>query len=315
MGSLSHAGAKGARMWNLFLLLFLSGPLWSLGLRADTGDTGDAGDAGDTGVTPDDLLLTVDDLLTGADDLQMTEDSLLLNEAVELLQIDIVQRLEESLRSAQTSLQEREREVESTKAELVRTERRLEEKLEKSWTLGKFMLKVAKKSQEAAKSREELMVTQATMLKQQKVEVAECKANIADSLKMVTDGQEVIRGQRETIEDLKSIVLEESSLNATYQEIMEANSLKTNCDVPTYIEDITNALSTQEKEIELLKQTIAGEENVVDLMTGISKGAVQAAALVNEARNWEVLEQCQDVLEKQSSGLDLLKTLASERVT
>merc|ERR1711971_976090 len=158
--SLSHAGAKGARMWNLFLLLFLSGPLWSLGLRADTGETGDTGDTGDvgeTGVTADDLLLTVDDLLTGADDLQTTEDNLLLNEAVELLQIHIVQRLEESLRSAQTSLQEREREVESTKAELVRTERRLEYKLEKSWTLVKFMLKVVKKSQEAAKAREELM--------------------------------------------------------------------------------------------------------------------------------------------------------------
>jgi len=48
---------------------------------------------------------------------------------------------------------------------------------------------------------------------------------------------------------------------------------------------------------------------------GISKSVVQGAVILNEARNWEVLEQCQDVLEKQSSGLDLLKTLASERVT
>jgi len=294
-------------MWNPFLILFFSGPLWHL-VWAETVE--DIEETEDTAV---DLLLTADDLLTGADDLQLaaddlllteadTADELLLNEAVELLQIDIVQRLEESLRLTETSLKEREREIFFTKAELERTKTRLEEKLEKSWTLVKFMLKVVKKSQGAAKAREELMVTQATMLKQLKVEVVECKANIADSLKLVTDSQEVIRGQRETIEDLKSIVLEESSLNATYQEIMEANSLKTNCDVPTYMEDITNALSTQEKEIELLKQTVAGEENVVDLLTGISKGVVQGAAIVNEARNWEILEQCLDVLEKQSSG-------------
>merc|ERR1712212_68995 len=194
--------------------------------------------------------------------------------------------------------------------------RRLEGKLEKSWTLVKFMLKVVKKSQEAAKAREELLVTQAAMLKQLKVEVADCKANIADSLKLVSDSQEVIQGQRETIEDLKSIVLEESSLNATYQEIKEAKSLKTNCDVPTYIEDITKALSTQEKEIELLKQTVAGEDNVADLLTGISKGIVQGATIVSgQPGNRDVVEQCQDVLEKQSSSLDLLKTLASERVT
>merc|ERR1712012_1377728 len=31
--------------------------------------------------------------------------------------------------------------------------------------------------------------------------------------------------------------------------------------------------------------------------------------------NWGILEECQDVLEKQSSSLDLLRTLASERVT
>merc|ERR1712004_782612 len=31
--------------------------------------------------------------------------------------------------------------------------------------------------------------------------------------------------------------------------------------------------------------------------------------------NWGILEKCQDVLEKQSSSLDLLRTLASERVT
>jgi len=260
-------------MWNLFLLLFLSGPLRHSLTRADTAD---------------DLLLT---------------------EAVQLLQIDVVQRLE-------TSLKEREQEVESTRAELENTKEILEGKLEKSWTLVRFTMNVLKKSQVAAKAREELVATQAAMLKQLKEELDECKANIGESLKMVNDSQEVIQGQRKTIEDLKSVVVGDSSLNATYQEIKEANLLKTNCDVPTYLSAITQALTAQQDEIDQLKQTISGKNNVTDLLTGISKAAIQGAMIVQgEPGNWEVLEECQDVLEKQSSSLHLLRTLASERVT
>ena len=337
----SQDTAIGARMWRFVLLLFLSS------------------------------------LLTKAN---AAEDLLLTEEAIELLQVDNVQRLEESLRLAETKLKQREQDVQTmktelenstrahatqiqemmsghadelekqerlaetsfrekeqqiqtTKAELENTKRAhatqiqqmrsrhakelenqestLQEKVEKSWTLVRFMMKVLKKSQGAAKARENLVVTQAAMLKQLKAEVAECKETIGESLKMVSNSQEAMRRQQKTIEDLKSVVVEESSLSAAYLEIKEAN-----CDIPTYLEAIPKTLAAQEEEIVLLKQAVAGEDNVAKLLTAIGKAAVRGAGIVEaEEGNWEVLEKCQNVLKKQSSSLDLLRTLASERVT
>merc|ERR1712061_102679 len=178
------------------------------------------------------LLLFMSSLLTKAN---AAEDLLLTEEAIELLQGDNVQRLEESLRLAETKLKQREQDVQTmktelenstrahatqiqemmsghadelekqerlaetsfrekeqqiqtTKAELENTKRAhatqiqqmrsrhakelenqestLQEKVEKSWTLVRFMMKVLKKSHGAAKAREELVVTQAAMLKQ-----------------------------------------------------------------------------------------------------------------------------------------------------
>jgi len=191
----------------------------------------------------------------------------------------------------------------------------LQEEIDKSWTLVDFMMEVVKKSKGAAKTREELVNTQSTMLGQLKEEVAECKENIGDSLKMTRDIQEVIQGQQGTIEDLKSALVMESSLNATFHEIKEANLLKSNCDIPSYINAITNALSTQQSQIELLKKSVCNESNVADVLKTINKDASRAAEVVGaQCGNWTILEQCQDVLEKQSSSLDLLRTLASEKV-
>jgi len=205
----------------------------------------------------------------------------------------------------------------SSHAEKLEEQRKsLQEEIDKSWTLVDFMMEVVKKSKEAAKTREELVNSQATMLVQLKEEVAECKENIEDSLKMARDSQEVIQAQQGTIEDLKSALVMESSLNATFHEIKEANLLKSNCDTPAYINVITKALSTQQGEIELLKKSVSDESNVADVLKTINKDASRAAEVVGaQCGNWTLLEQCQDVLEKQSSSLDLLRTLASERVT
>jgi len=191
----------------------------------------------------------------------------------------------------------------------------LQEEIDKSWTLVDFMMEVVKKSKEAAKTREELVNSQAIMLGQLKEEVAECKENIGDSLKMVRDSKVVIMGQQNTIEDLKSVVLEESSLIAAYQNISN-----TDCEIPGYYEatftTFTTTLSTQQEEIENLKEALAGKNNVADLLIRIKNTATRGAEIVMaEHDNWGILEQCQDVLEKQSSSLDLLRTLASERVT
>jgi len=199
--------------------------------------------------------------------------------------------------------------------ELEKQRSSLQEEIDKSWTLVDFMMEVVKKSKEAAKTREELVNSQATMLGQLKAEVAECKENIGDSLKMVRDSQKVIQGQQSTIEDLKSVIIDESSLNAAYQKIRD-----TDCDIPGYFKatftTFTTTLSTQQEEIENLKEAIAGENTVADLLVGINNTATRGAEIVHtEQGNWGILEQFQDVLEKQSSSLDLLRTLASERVT
>ena len=197
----------------------------------------------------------------------IVDDLMLTDAAIQLLQIDNVQRLERGLLLAETSLKEKEQELQTMTVELENTKRahatQIEEmrsshadeiekqestlqlqsllaqgEIEKSWTLVSFMMKVLKKSQGAAKAREELVVSQASMLKQLK------------------------------------------------------------------------------DEIDLLKQTVSGESTVATLVTGISKDVIRGAeTLRTEAGNWEILEECQDVLQKQSSSLDLLRTLVSERVT
>ena len=174
----------------------------------------------------------------------------------------------------ETSLRKREQEVKLTKAELENTKRTLEGKFEKSWTLVRFMMKVLKKSQEAAKTREQLVASQAAMLRQLQEELDECKVNIGESFKMMNDSHEVIQGQRKTIEYLKSVVIDLSSLNATYQEIRKVNLQKTNCDVPTYHSAILHA---QQEEIDHLKETVSGENNMRDLLIGISKAATKGS--------------------------------------
>merc|ERR1712038_830698 len=168
----------------------------------------------------------------------------------------------------------------------------LQEEIDKSWTLVDYMMEVVKKSKEAAQAREELVNSQATMLGQLKAEVAECKENIGDSLKMARDSQEVIQAQQGTIEDLKSALVMESSLNETFHEIKEANLLKSDCDIPAYINVITKALSTQQGEIELLKKSLSDESNVADVLKTINKDASRAAEVVGaQCGNWTILDQ------------------------
>jgi len=120
--------------------------------------------------------------------------------------------------------------------ELEKLRSTLQGKVDKSWTLVDFMMKVLKKTQGAAKAREDLIDTQATMVSQLKAEVGECKENIRDNLKMVRDSQAVIQEQQKTIEDLKSVVSKESSLNAAYQQMRDAD-----CDYLAPIITITSS--------------------------------------------------------------------------
>merc|ERR1712165_172946 len=152
-------------------------------------------------------------------------DLFLTDEAIKLLQVDNIQNLEKNLLDVKALKAEREQEVEALKAELESTkgahaaqmaelksshaeeqERQrstLQGKVDKSWTLVEFVMKVLKKSNGAARAREDLMGTQAAMLGQLKAELAECKENIGESLKMVRDSQYT---QQVEIQNLKKAV-------------------------------------------------------------------------------------------------------------
>ena len=196
------------------------------------------------------------------------------------------------------------------------TEILLQEKIEKSWTLVNFMMEVLKKSEALMKSREEMIMTQAGKLKQVETNITDCREKVEESLRMMKESQKVIHSQRKIIEDLKTVVTEESSLNGTYHKIKEANLLKSDCDIPPFLTGITEALTTQQKEIEELKQAVAEENNVADLLTEISKDVSCTFELPKaSAEQWDVLGKCQGVVEEQFSSLDFMKTLASYGVT
>merc|ERR1711962_1707452 len=156
--SQTEAVTSGTRMWKTLYLLFLSSTMVSAHEAVD-------------------LFLT--------------------DEAIKLLQVDNIQNLEKNLVDVKALKAEREQEVEALKAELESTKgahaaqmaelksshaeelekqrSTLQSKIDKSWTLVGFMMKVLKKSNGAAKAREKLIGTQAAMLSQLKAELAECK--------------------------------------------------------------------------------------------------------------------------------------------
>merc|ERR1711962_770459 len=79
---------------------------------------------------------------------------------------------------------------------------------------------------------------------------------------------------------------------------------------------VRDSQSTQQEEIQNLKKAVSRGNTVVDLLAGINNATNRGAEIVTTVQgNWGILKECQDVLEKQSSSLDLLRTLASERVT
>merc|ERR1711963_242642 len=229
-------------------------------------------------------------------------DLMLVDEAVKLLQIDNVQSLEKNLLDVKAEKAEKEQEVEALKAEL---------ELAKNNHAAQMAEMKSSHAGELEKQRSTMQgkLEEQRSTLQGKAEVGECKENIGDNLKMVRDSQEIIQVQKKTIEDLKSVVSKESSLYAAYQQMRDAD-----CD---YLAPIITTISTQREEIENLKKALFGEQTVTNLLNEINNAANSGAAIVTTQQhdNWGILEECQDVLKKQSSSLDLLRTLASERVT
>ena len=238
--------------------------------------------------------------------------SKLFDEAVELLSTHTVERLEKQLLVKENVLKEKEEEVETLKLELEKKQ----DEMEKSWTLVSYMMKVMSSSQEMIKSKEELVVTQAAKIQEMEKEITKFNQETEDTVRIMNNSYIVIKAQRKTIDELKKIVIEDSKLNATYNELKEGNLLQPNCDVPTYLTLMTDSLNSQQEEISELKAVLQEEEGVKTLLSSIATEMSNFSKVLDTSEeNWDVLVQSQRLLQKQSEGLHILRTLASHAVT
>jgi len=229
----------------------------------------------------------------------------LFDEAVELLSTHTVERLQKQLLVKENALKEKETEVEMLKL-----------KMEKSWTLVLYMMKVMSSSKEMIKSKEELVVAQAAKIEEMEKQVAEFSQMTEDTVRMMNTSHRVIEAQEKTIDELRKIVTEDSKLADTYRKLEEVNLLKTNCEIPPYLSVMTDSLSSQQEEISELKAVLQEEESVKILLSNITTEMESLNEMTQATEeNQEVLGKCQELLRKQSSGLTILRTLASHAVT
>merc|ERR1719500_2598561 len=215
----------------------------------------------------------------------------LFSEAVQLLSTHTVERLEQQVLVKENALKEKENEVESLKLEL-------------------------EKKQEEMESKEELIVTQAAKIEEMEKQVADFTQMTEDTLRMMNSSQSVIEAQEKTITELRKLVTEDSKLTDKYNELKEVNLLETNCDIPPYLVAMADSLNMQQEEISELKAVLQEEDSVKILLSNITaemeslNEAIQAAG-----ENQKVLGKCQELMRKQSSGLDILRrTLTSQAV-
>merc|ERR1719391_1781776 len=232
------------------------------------------------------------------------------NEAVQLLSTHTVERLEQEVVVKENALKQKEDQVESLKLELEKKQ----EEMEKSWTLVLYMMKVMSSSKEMMKSKEELVVAQAAKIEEMEKQVADLSEH---TVRMINTSHSVIEAQEKTINELRKIVTEDSKLMKTYRELKEVDLLKTNCDIPPYLTVMVDSLNSQQEEISELKAVLQEEDSVRILLSNITaemeslKEAIQAAG-----ENEEVLDKCQQLLRKQSSGLNILRSaLESQAVS
>jgi len=236
----------------------------------------------------------------------------LFDEAVELLSTHTVERLEKQLLVRENDLKEKENENELLKLELEKKQ----EEMGKSWTLVSYMMKVMSSSREMMKSKEELVVTQAAKIKEMEKQVTDFSQTTEGTVRMMNTSHRVIEAQERTIDELRRIVTEDSKLTDTYRELAAVDLIKTNCDIPPYLSAMADSLNSQQEEISELKAVLQEEDSVKILLSNITT-EMDALNEVTQATegNQEVLGKCQELLRKQSSGLNILRTLASHTVT
>ena len=160
------------------------------------------------------------------------------------------------------------------------------------------------------------MVAQAAKIKEMEKQIAEFSQMSGHTVMMINTSHSVIEAQEKTINELRKIVTEESKLTDAYRKLKEVNLLKTSCDIPPYLSAMADSLSLQHEEISELKAVLQEENSIKTLLSNITtemdslKEAMQAAR-----ENQEALDKCQGLLRNQSSGINILRTLASHTVS
>ena len=209
-------------------------------------------------------------------------------------------------------MKEKENENELLKLELEKKQ----EEMGKSWTLVSYMMKVMSSSREMMKSKEELVVTQAAKIKEMEKQVTDFSQTTEGTVRMMNTSHRVIEAQERTIDELRRIVTDDSKLTDTYRELAAVDLIKTNCDIPPYLSAMADSLNSQQEEISELKAVLQEEDSVKILLSNITQEMVALNEVTQATEgNQEVLGKCQELLRKQSSGLNILRTLASHTVT
>merc|ERR1719222_1765202 len=148
------------------------------------------------------------------------------------------------------------------------------------------------------------------------MEVADFTQMTENTFRMMNTSNSVIEAQEKTITELRKLVTEDSKLTDKYSELKEVNLLETNCDIPPYLTAMANYLNLQQEEISGLKAVLQEEDSVKILLSNITAEMESLNKVIQAAgEKEEVLGKCQELLRKQSSGLNILRrTLTSQAV-
>ena len=225
---------------------------------------------------------------------------------------DLWESMTEERRISEYDLKERfDRTEDDLKARLERSG----EELAGSQSLVSYMMEVLQHSEEMMKERQDMITEQGHKLKKVEEKNRVCRHETADSVRLVAEQWEVIKVQRESIEELKEVIGNETNLNGTIIDEKSNDPLESRCDLPEYLQAVTAALNTQQVEISNLKLFKDGEQKIDAHLENISRDIQNQSRIVNAMdQNWDLLLTCQTMVEKQSATISLMRTLASYAV-
>ena len=230
-------------------------------------------------------------------------------------QDDMIETLKQQLKQAamdHESVQKQSAmDQESIQNEAAMNQSRFQKELKYKKTLVSYMMNILWSNEELMKERESMITEQATMLEKSQRENKDCQKMKENKVKMLSENQELVMAQRENIEQLMEIITNEEAINSSCSNLEAFNPLDSGSDVAAmFHETITEILINQEEEIKKLKEVIKGEKGITTFIAAMKDNIEAPVLLVNTTdQNWDLLLRCQTVVEKQSTGLALMRTM------